>query len=165
MSLQDSYYLAQNPQVMLFADGYIERIIYNAEEADSQTFRSGQFIYVDGGSVKEAATNTPIHGIALKSGTNASGGNQEIPFIRLTPGDVIRIRLRNGGTLIGNDVPIIYGNYGISVVDNICFLDIAEQTDVRLRYLGPLMIGENVEGGNWGRAQVLSAAIEPPAGG
>lgn len=152
-----------NPNIMLYDSGYIDRVAYHCLEADNQTFVAGQFIYLDAGAVTAATDSSPIHGIALTDATNTTENHIEIPFIRLSPGDIIRIQLRDGTTPIGNDVPVIGNLYGIAVASNVCYLDIGNASNALLRYLGPVKVGERIVGGDWGLASIVPNALNPPS--
>jgi len=117
------------------------RLIYGALEADSQSFKAGQFIYLVAGAVTAAAAgDTPIAGIAAKDATNVSSDNIEIPFYALTAANEIQIQVTTTATLEAANTTCTPGtSYDIYVSSNFCTLNSADTQNPALVYLDPVL--------------------------
>lgn len=150
-----------NPRVIAFSDGCTERIRYGAKEAAEQTFKAGQFIYLNNGAVTGAASDGMIDGIALVDATNAANQapKKEIPFIELYADDVIAIQVTNNGTPTPNTTPVPNRRYGLYVASNVCYLDVNDTENLRFLFMEPLDIGGEQTNGYWCKARVLPSAL------
>jgi len=119
----------------------IPRIWYGISEANSQSFKAGNFVYLD----TAAATlypggDHPLFGIALKDATNVSSGNIEIPIMQVTPDDVVSITVATSA-----DVPeaadttcAIGTSYDTNAGTTISsMIDSSDTTHPCFRYQGP----------------------------
>ena len=77
----------------------VPTIEYGHLEANSQTFKAGNFVYLNSGAVTLSADgDVPVYGIALKDATNVTSGNIEIPIQVIDTGDTVSITVASGDT-------------------------------------------------------------------
>jgi hypothetical protein len=70
----------------------VPAIEYGHKEANSQSFKAGNFVYLNSGAVTLCGGgDVPIYGIALKDATNVTSGNIEIPIQVIDTGDTVSI--------------------------------------------------------------------------
>lgn len=76
-------------------------ILHGVTETNSQSFKAGCPVYLDssGNVLVAAAGDTPIAGIALKSATNVTSANIEIPVLVPTPDQEFIINVSDGSGL------------------------------------------------------------------
>jgi len=75
--------------IILPKNGSIPTILYDIDEANSQSFKAGQLVYNSSGITAYVGGDAPVLGIALKDATNVSSGNIEIPVMVIDPQDIV----------------------------------------------------------------------------
>jgi len=149
-------YRLDNPRILEYAGGYTNRIRYGANEANSQTFKAGQFVYLNSGAVTVSATDAANScGIAMKDATNVTSGNIEIPYEEVYPGDVIAIRVTNNGTDALASTLTRGTLYGLYVASNTCYLDANDTSNDRFAFIDILDVGDGKAASYWAVARVL----------
>jgi len=96
-------------------------------EADSQTFKAGQLVYLNsnGKYITAAASNaTTVLGIAKKDATNVSTGHIYIPVEIIRPGDEIEIDVLLTATDADAAETQLLQNFALDVTSNQCKLDL-----------------------------------------
>ena len=142
----------RNPQIQA-TSGKVAQIVHGLLEANSQTFKAGQFVYANSGAITITADgDTPVLGIALADGTNVTTGNAVIPVQVLGPDDEVLIRVSTGGTLEASDTTCKVGTgYDLETVStNLHYIDSADTTNMKFVYLGPINDSAGTSG-YWGR--------------
>jgi hypothetical protein len=84
----------RGPYVVPGRNGGIPSIQYGLLEADSETFKAGQFVYLVSAAVTlYPGGDIPLYGIAMKDATNVTSLNTEIPVMIITSDDEIAINV------------------------------------------------------------------------
>jgi hypothetical protein len=80
--------------------GTLPEIVYGETEKNSQTFKAGALVYIDGTNGVAACADdaTSIDGIAMKDATNVTSGNIEIPIMKVEPQHLLKMRVSSAGT-------------------------------------------------------------------
>ena len=122
-------------------------------EANSQSFKAGQFVVMSSGAVSVgAAGDSPIFGIALADGTNVSSGNISIPVEIINSDDDVYIQVAaSGGTVEAADTTCKPGvAYDIQVASNHCTINSSDTTNPKFVFVEAL---EDATGAStyWGR--------------
>lgn len=144
----------RNPQIQ--SQGRVPQIVYGSDEANSQSFKAGQFVYFNAGAVTVSADgDVPMAGIALKDATNVTSDNIEIPVQMLTPEDEVLIQVTTGGTLEASDTTCTSGEaYDLETVTdgtaNLHYIDSSDTTNPKFVYIGPVLNGAG-DSTYWGR--------------
>ena len=123
------------------ASGKVGQIIHGNLEADSQTFKAGQFVYSNAGAITVSADgDVPVLGIALADATNVTTGNAVIPVQVIGPDDEVLIQVSTGGTLEASDTTCTPGvGYDLETVStNLHYIDSADTTNMKFVYVGPV---------------------------
>jgi hypothetical protein len=101
-------------------------------EADSQTFKAGQLVYLDSDgthlTVCADAANVVL-GMAQKDATNVSTGNIYIPVVIIRPQDEIEIDVYQGGADDGAAETQLLQNFALDVTLNECTIDLNVTND------------------------------------
>jgi len=102
--------------------------VYGILEADSQSFKAGELVYLSSGAATVCASDaTKVYGIALKDATNVTSGNIEIPILPIYPQDDLIMQVSSGGTVEAANTTCTPGtNYGLVVSSNHHTVDSAE---------------------------------------
>jgi len=118
-------------------------IIYDAYEANSQTFKAGALVYCSSGAVTVAATgDVPVAGIAMKDATNVTTDNIEIPIMKITAENVVQIQVTDGsGTKeAANTTCAPYTAYDFEIDANGVFRIASDDTvNPKFVYLDPVL--------------------------
>jgi hypothetical protein len=106
----------------------VPQIVQNGAEANSSTFKAGQFVYSNAGAITVSATAGPlIWGIALTDATNVSSGNIYIPLKLLTNDCEVQMKVSSDSTIANfqaaNTTCVQGVDYDMAVASNICFID------------------------------------------
>lgn len=128
----------RQPQVQA-TSGKIPQIVHGLLEANSQTFKAGQFVYSNAGAITVSADgDVPVLGIALADATNVTSGNATIPVMVLGPDDEVLIQVSSGGTLEAADTTCAVGTaYDLETVStNLHYIDSADTTNMKFVFLG-----------------------------
>lgn len=143
----------RNPQIQA-TSGKVAQILHGYIEAASQTFKAGQFVYLNGSAVTVSADgDVPVMGIALADATDtATSGTATIPVQVIGPDDEVLIRVSTGGTLEASDTTCTPGvAYDLETVStNLHYIDSADTTAMKFVYLGPIKDSAGTSG-YWGR--------------
>jgi len=155
---------AKNPEVVNTGGDDAGELKFDMKEANSQSFKKGQFVYLNAGAVTACATNgQSIFGIAQVDATNVSSGNIEIPIAILKPDYRFKARFTNAGTDTLNSSATPGLHYDIYVASNICYVDLATATAEAVVYDEPIL---NPDGSAtyWGIFHLLNAASQYAVG-
>jgi hypothetical protein len=114
-----------NPKFYRSADGG-NPIIREYLEANSQTFKVGQLVYLASGAVTATASDGIILGIALDPGTNVTSLNTKIRVMIIRPEDEIKIYVTTAGTATRPSAANLGIGYSSYVGSNLCSLDLAD---------------------------------------
>ena len=91
----------RGPYVVPGRNGRMPSIQYGLLEADSQTFKAGQFVYLVGEAVTlYPGGDIPLYGIAQKDATNVTSDNTEIPVIIITSDDEVAINVATSADVL-----------------------------------------------------------------
>ena len=107
----------------------LPQIVTNSAEANSQSFKAGELVYLNAGAVTVAATgaSTLIWGRALTDATTVSTGNITIPVELLTIDCEIQMKVSSDSTIANfqaaNTTCAQGVVYDIVVASNIFFVD------------------------------------------
>lgn len=131
-----------NPRIVK-PQGGVPEILHGYLEADSQSFKAGEFVYLNSGAVTAcpaAGGDVELMGIALKDATNVSSGNIEIPIEIVDSGDEVYIQVSDGsGNLEAWNTTAVAGQaYDVEVASNIVTLASDDTTNPKLILLGPI---------------------------
>ena len=132
----------RNPKVQ-GTSGKVGQILHGYTEAASQTFKAGQFVYIDasGYVTVSADGDVPVMGIALADGTNGSAGDTVIPVQVIGLDDEILIQVCNvSGTLQASNTTCKPGiAYDLQTVStNLHYIDSSDVTAMKFVFLGPI---------------------------
>ena len=134
----------RNPQIQ-GASGKVGQILHGNLEADSQTFKAGQFVYLNSGAVTVSADgDVPVMGIALADGTNESSAsvtNATIPVQLIGPDDEILIQVCSAsGSLEASNTTCKPGiGYDLQTVStNLHYIDSSDTSNQKFVYAGPI---------------------------
>lgn len=132
---------SRNPKVQA-TSGKIPQILDNYLEANSQSFKAGQFVYVNAGAVTVSADgDVPVMGIALEDATNVSTGNIAIAIQVLGPDDEVLIQVCNtSGSLEAANTTCKPGvAYDLQTVStNLHYIDSSDTTNPKFVFVGPV---------------------------
>ena len=134
----------RNPKVQ-GTSGKVGQILHGYLEADSQTFKAGQFVYLNSGAVTVSADgDTPVMGIALADATNsasASVTNATIPVQVLGLDDEVLIQVCSAsGSLEAANTTCKPGiGYDLQTVStNLHYIDSSDTANMKFVFLGPV---------------------------
>jgi len=131
----------RNPRVQA-TSGKIPQILHGYLEANSQTFKAGQFVYLTSGTVTVSADgDVPVMGIALADATNVTSLNATIPVQVLGPDDEVLIQVcTSAGVLEAANTTCVPGiAYDLQTVDtNLHYIDSSDTTNPKFIFLGPV---------------------------
>jgi hypothetical protein len=143
----------RNPQIQC-TSGKIPQIIHGYAEANSQTFKAGQFVYFTSGTVTVSADgDVPVMGIALVDATNVTSGNATIPVMVLGPDDEVLIQVcTSAGVLEAANTTCVPGiAYDLQTVStNLHYVDSSDTTNPKFIFLGPILDAKG-DASYWGR--------------
>jgi hypothetical protein len=132
----------RNPIVQA-TSGKIPQILHGYLEANSQTFKAGQFVYLTSGTVTVSADgDVPVMGIALADATNVTSLNATIPVQVLGPDDEVLINVcTSAGVLEAANTTCVPGvAYDLQTVDtNLHYIDSSDTTNPKFIFLGPVL--------------------------
>lgn len=121
----------------LYAQGSHE--VKEYQEADSQSFKIGEFVYLSSGLATEVATDgTTVLGMALADATNVTSGHIQIPVLLAKPDTVFSMSCVSDGTAAATAAAYIGENYGIygDTSNSIATCNINETSNISLRCVG-----------------------------
>lgn len=131
----------RNPRVQA-TSGKVPQILHGYLEANSQSFKAGQFVYVNSGAVTVSADgDVPVMGIALADATNVSASNATIPVQVLGPDDEVLIQVcTSAGALEAANTTCKPGKaYDLQTVStNLHYIDSSDTTNPKFIFLGPV---------------------------
>ena len=147
-------------------DGKIDLHYYT--EADSQSFKAGQIVYLAAGAVGGQVTvvadaGTLGMGIAMADATNVTSDNATIPVDVLAPGDYIRIRCNTGAADTLSNTLYPGKSYGLVSVSNVTYLDSDNTTQDVFVFIEPEYSADG-DATYWAIAQVKSTAAQGTTG-
>jgi len=120
----------------------VPEVVYGLLEADSQSFKAGELVYLSSGAVTVyAGRDAPVFGIALKDGTNVTSGNTEIPVALIRPDDMVLIQVEDGsGNLEASNTTCVPGTaYDIIVSSNHHRIDSSDTTNPAFVFVGEVL--------------------------
>ena len=125
------------------APGRVGEILHGYKEAGSQSFKAGQFVYLNSGAVTVSADgDVPVMGIALADATNTSSASAliEIPVQIIGPEDRVLIQVSTGGTLEAANTTCKPGiGYDLETVStNLHYIDSADTTNMKFVFVRPI---------------------------
>jgi hypothetical protein len=137
-------------------------------EADSQEFKAGDMVYLNGGAVTQVLTagQLPILGFAMTNATNVTSGNIPIRVMPVVAGDVYAMNIWSGteGNTNPDDIALLVGKYvnlrQVTVTEQdgsttyCTAIDIDTQTIARVLIVGIEKINETVATSTYIRALV-----------
>jgi len=93
--------------------------VIEALEADSQSFKVGDLVYLSSGAVTIVASDQTVFGVALKAGTNVTSGHATIPVQVITPGSlwIAQADTTTATTHVGGKYGLNIGTAGSMSVD------------------------------------------------
>lgn len=98
-------------------------IVFELPEAASQSFKQGQFVYLNAGSVTAAGADpAKIFGIALADASGVTG--KKVPVAAITPETLVEIKYSGGTPVVGNA-------YGVASASGVDTLDVSETVTTR----------------------------------
>lgn len=131
----------RNPKLQA-TSGKIPQILHGYLEANSQTFKAGQFVYLNSGAVTVSADgDVPVMGIALADATNVSASNATIPVQVIGPDDEVLIQVcTSAGVLQAANTICKPGiAYDLQTVStNLHYIDSSDTTAMKFVFLGPV---------------------------
>lgn len=131
----------RNPKLQA-TSGKIPQILHGYLEANSQTFKAGQFVYLNSGAVTVSADgDVPVMGIALADATNVSASNATIPVQVIGPDDEVLIQVcTSAGVLQAANTTCKPGiAYDLQTVStNLHYIDSSDTTAMKFVFLGPI---------------------------
>ncbi len=143
----------RNPRVVP-SDGCVPQITNRYSEANSQSFKAGEFVYFVSGAVTVATDggDAPIAGIALKDGTNVSSGNIVIPVQIINQDDDVYVQVDDGsGNLEAANTTCVPGvAYDVSVSSNHWTVSSNDTTNPKFVFVEALL-DANGDATYWGR--------------
>lgn len=132
----------RNPRVATADGSNSPKIIHGYLEANSQSFKAGEPVAFSGATViAGAGGDVPIAGIAMKSATNVTSGNIEIPVQVINPSDEVYIQVSTGGTLQAADTTCTPGLAYDIIIDSgseFWTLDSADTTNPKFVFQEPI---------------------------
>lgn len=115
--------------------------LYGDNEANSQVFTIGHFVYANSGAITASDSSTLILGLAAQAATEVTSGNIEIPVMPILPGDLLLIQVEDGsGNPEASDTTCVKGTmYGIKDYSaNVpSRIDSSNSAEHQFIYLGP----------------------------
>ena len=132
----------RNPKVQC-TSGKIPQILHGYNEATSQSFMAGQFVYANSGAITVSADgDVPVLGIALADATNTNSASAvvEIPVQVIGPDDEVLIQVSTGGTLEAANTTCKPGiGYDLETVStNLHYIDSADTSNMKFVFIGPV---------------------------
>lgn len=145
---------ANNPSIRAGDAGAFPIVRYY-READSQSFKAGQFVYLASGYATAVADDgTLLLGIARKDATNVTSGHATIPVEVITADTEIKIKFASGTPSAAN----LGKNYGLDVTSNTCTLDTSSVNSVFT--VQQILYDESGTATGWVVASVVPAALQ-----
>jgi hypothetical protein len=129
----------RNPRII--PGNGVPQITSRFSEANSQSFKAGEFVYFSSGAVTVAAVgDVPFAGIALTDATNVSSGNIVIPVQLVGPDDEVQIRVSDGsGSYEAANTTCVPGvAYDFNVASNLWSIDSSDTTNPKLVFIEAL---------------------------
>lgn len=154
----------RHPRIERQSGSCVPRILYDIYEADSETFVAGDLVKLDssGDVVAATAGDAQIAGIAMKSATNVTSGNIEIPVQFFTTETDILIQVSASGTLEAANTACEPGEcYDIILDSNSEFwtLDSDDTTNPVFIYLEPIK-DVNGDATYWARVRPILGELD-----
>lgn len=144
------------------------QVISDFYEADSQSFKKGELVYLSNAGAVTACSGDlssgQIMGKALKDATNVTTGNIIIPIEVIEPGDLWLMRVSTSGTAATCDNLSLVTEYGLDVSSNVWTVDTAE-TDENVVTVVKYHYDTNGDEDYWVYVRFLSAALQMWHGG
>jgi len=158
-------YLAKNPQIISTGGASIEDRIQLIPEADSQTFKAGQLVYIDTTNwrINACADDAVvIYGIALEDGANDTN-NANIAVCPIYPTDIVRMRVWNSGAETTTTNCSHTQLIGVEVDSNICYAELDNVTNDALFFVAA---EKNAKGAHnvWGHFKFISSVLQDADG-
>jgi len=157
-------YWANNPRLGATHNGESGEIRYGWYEANTQSFKAGQLVYLagdatTGGVTADATDSAAIMGIAMKDATNVSSGNIEIPVMIIYPDDELIMKCTASGTAKLSNLFYPGKKYGLYVGSNIWYADYDDTTNDAVMFVEPIY---DVTGTStyWGKFKLIPAAAQ-----
>jgi hypothetical protein len=136
----------RNPRIQT-SNGSIPQIVYGHDEDASESFKAGEFVYMDAsGQVNvlpdSSGGTNPVFGIAMKAATNTSASSAiEIPVQLITPETEVLIQVADdSGSLEASNTTCVPGvAYDLQKVStNLHYINSGDTTNPVFVYLGPV---------------------------
>lgn len=129
--------------VILPKNGGMPTVVYGLYEANSQSFKAGQFVYLVSAAVTlYPGGDLPLYGIAMKDATNVSSGNIEIPVAVITPEDIVTITVATSADVpeAANTTCAIGTTYDTNTGASYpSYIDSSDTTNGCFRFQGPVL--------------------------
>jgi hypothetical protein len=158
----------RNPQLGPSANsGGMPNIRYGIYEAASQSFKAGQFVYLDasGAATAVAADGTSVFGIALKDGTNTSSASAlvEIPVVPIYPADELLIKTTNSGSAALANTAQPGEPYSLAVASGLISVDLADESNGAVIFQQELRDSSGAST-YWGKFHLLDTVAQAVSG-
>jgi hypothetical protein len=146
----------------------IPQIVQNGAEANSSTFKAGQFVYSNAGAITVAAgAGGKIWGIALTDGTEVSSGNIDIPVQLLTSDCEVQMKVSSDSTIANfqpaNTTCVQGVDYDMIIASNICFVDSSDTASPSFTFVDAIYEADGTAS-DWGRFTPLAATLQVGVG-
>jgi len=134
----------RNPKIQP-TNGSIPQIVHGYNEATSQSFKAGQFVYFNSGAVTVSADgDVPVAGIAMVNATNTNSASAvvEIPVQLITPESEVLIQVcTSAGVLEAANTTCKPGkSYDLQTVStNLHYIDSSDTTNDKFVFVGPVL--------------------------
>jgi hypothetical protein len=154
----------RNPRVI--PHNGVPQITDRYSEANSQSFKAGQFVVMSSGAVSVgAAGDSPIFGIALADATSVSSGNIVIPVEVINQDDDVLIQVAaSGGTVEAANTTCVPGvAYDIQVASNHCTINSSDTTNPKFVFVEAIKDAAG-DATYWGRFKPYYLENQPSAG-
>lgn len=114
-----------NPKITSTGTDTLPVMIHELLEANSMSFKKGEFVYSNAGAITNVASNgVVVLGIAQKDATNVTSGNIAIPVMIIKPEYEFKMRITNNGTDTLSSTPTEGKAYGLYVASNVVYADV-----------------------------------------
>lgn len=154
-----------NPKIINTGADVAPRMIHDLKEANSMSFKKGEFVYSNAGAITNVASNgVLVLGIAQADGTNVSSGNIEIPVVVIDPTYTFIMKITNNGTDTLNSSATVGKAYGLYVASNVVYADLNNTSSYdAVVYQGPVLDATGAAT-YWGKFRMLATVCQTQTG-
>lgn len=152
----------RNPQLQSQGSN-IPEIVYGILEANSQSFKAGQIVYLTSNAATimpdSSGGNTPVLGIAQKDATNVSTGNIEIPIAIIDSNYDILIQVATDGGVLeaANTTCVPMTSYDLQRVStNLDYINSGDTGNPSFMFVSEVLLADG-SASTWGKFRLLAA--------